>query len=255
MTMQHPNLRHDPPRRQPGRRRQLLAAGQAADHPAARRARLRLHRRGLSRSRTRRTPSTSSASASCTLEARQGLRLRHDAPQGHDGRPTTPACRRSSTPQTPVVHDRRQDVGLPRDRSAARHARREPGDDRRHASRYLRERRAARCSTTPSTSSTAGRPTPSTPPKRSRPRPRPARSWSILCDTNGGTLPEEIAELTRSGAASARTVRRAGRHPLPQRLRPGRRQLAGRRRRRRRAGAGDDQRHRRALRQRRPDLA
>ena len=32
----HPNLRHDPPRRLAGRRHQLLLAGQAGHHPAAR---------------------------------------------------------------------------------------------------------------------------------------------------------------------------------------------------------------------------
>ena len=71
----------------------------------------------------------------------------------------------------------------------------------------------------------------------------------ILCDTNGGTLPEEIA----AGVAAAQVGRAsAARHPLPQRLRPGRGQHAGRRRRRGDAGAGHDQRHRRTLRQRRP---
>ena len=48
----------------------------------------------------------------------------------------------------------------------------------------------------------------------------------ILCDTNGGTLPEEIAERTQ--ARRPASAERAGRHPLPQRLRAGRRQLAGR---------------------------
>ena len=44
----HRDLRHDASRRQPGRRRQLLAAGQAAHHAPARRARRRLHRGRLS---------------------------------------------------------------------------------------------------------------------------------------------------------------------------------------------------------------
>ena len=46
----------------------------------------------------------------------------------------------------------------------------------------------------------------------------------------------------------------AGGHPLPQRLRAGRGQFAGRRRCRGRPSAGHDQRLRRALRQRRPDF-
>ena len=50
----------------------------------------------------------------------------------------------------------------------------------------------------------------------------------ILCDTNGGTLPEEIAERVAGSAHGMLALRR--RHPLPQRLRRGRRQHAGRRR-------------------------
>ena len=49
----------------------------------------------------------------------------------------------------------------------------------------------------------------------------------VLCDTNGGTLPEDVAEIDRAGQ---RKLPGAGRHPLPQRLRRGRGQLAGRRR-------------------------
>ena len=51
----------------------------------------------------------------------------------------------------------------------------------------------------------------------------------VMCDTNGGSMPEEVAALTKR---SGRGGRRAARHPLPQRLRPGRGQFAGRRRRR-----------------------
>ena len=52
----------------------------------------------------------------------------------------------------------------------------------------------------------------------------------MLCDTNGGSMPDEVAEIT--AAAVARPARAGGR-PLPQRLRSGRGQLAGRRRGRR----------------------
>ena len=95
---------------------------------------------------------------------------------------------------------------------------------------------AARWSTTPSTSSTATRPTATTPwPPCARPVTAGARTL-VLCDTNGGTLTDELVadrRATRSGALGARR-RRAGRHlghPHPQRRRAGRRQLAGRGRR------------------------
>ena len=46
-----------------------------------------------------------------------------------------------------------------------------------------------------------------------------------MCDTNGGSMPEEVAALAKEAAAA---VRRPARHPHAQRLRPGRGQLAGR---------------------------
>ena len=89
----------------------------------------------------------------------------------------------------------------------------------------------------------------STPCKRCAPPRTAGASVLILCDTNGGTLPEEIADAVAT--VRRRLPRRAG-HPLPQRLRRGRGQHAGGGRPGRDAGAGHDQRHRRALRQRRP---
>ena len=74
-------------------------------------------------------------------------------------------------------------------------------------------------------------------------------SWIILCDTNGGTLPEGIARAVEQVRAA---VNIPDRHPHPQRRRAGRRQHPVGRPPRRDAGPGDDQRHRRALRQRRP---
>ena len=112
----HPDLRHHAARRQPGRGRQLLAAGQAAHHPPARRARRRLHRGrlpALEPEGLRVLPGSPQAAA----EARPRRRLRHDAPQGRrPGRGHLPA-RRCSIPQAPVVTHRRQDLG------PARHAR------------------------------------------------------------------------------------------------------------------------------------
>ena len=50
-------------------------------------------------------------------------------------------------------------------------------------------------------------------------------AWIVLCDTNGGSLPEEIAEAVAAGCAGDC---RAARHPHAQRRRAGRGQLAGR---------------------------
>ena len=50
-------------------------------------------------------------------------------------------------------------------------------------------------------------------------------STIVMCDTNGGTLPEEIAAITKQACQQSRPT--AG-HPHAQRLRPGRGQLAGR---------------------------
>ena len=71
-----------------------------------------------------------------------------------------------------------------------------------------------------------------------------------LCDTNGASLPHEVAEAVREVAATGHP----GRHPLPQRRGVRRRELARRGRRGRGARAGHAQRLRRALRQREPDL-
>jgi 2-isopropylmalate synthase len=120
-----------------------------------------------------------------------------------------------------------------------------PGHDRRH--RRLPQGQGRRCSSTPSISSTATRTTRPTPCTLGR--PCAGADGVVLCDTNGGSLPHEVAAITR---ACARPSRRAGRHPHPQRRRAGGGQHAGGRARRRRAGAGHDQRLRRALRQRQP---
>ena len=71
-----------------------------------------------------------------------------------------------------------------------------------------------------------------------------------LCDTNGASLPHEVAEAVRAVAATGIPV---GIH-TPQRRRVRRGELARRGRRGRRARAGHAQRLRRALRQREPDL-
>ena len=77
--------------------------------------------------------------------------------------------------------------------------------------------------------------------------------WVVLCDTNGGTLPHEVARDRRRGGQAR--AGHAPRHPHPQRHRERGRQHAGGRARRRAADPGRAQRAGRALRQRQPRLA
>ena len=136
---------------------------------------------------------------------------------------------------------------------AARRPRREPGDDR-GLRRVPARPGQARRSTTPSTSSTATRPTATTRWPASRRPSRPGAEAVICCDTNGATLPTAVAAAVRRrrrGRGSARAE--VGIHTHNDAELRGREQ-PGRRRGRRPPGAGHDQRLRRALRQRQPDL-
>ena len=127
----HPDLRHDASRRQPGRRRQLLAPGQAADHRATRPAGLRLHRRGLSAFATTRTRSIFSACSELNLQHSRvcafGMTRRKGAKPEDD--PGMRALLESARKTITIVG---KTSALSCDRSAARHARRKSGDDRRH---------------------------------------------------------------------------------------------------------------------------
>ena len=103
--------------------------------------------------------------------------------------------------------DRRQVVGLPRDRGA-RHDLSENLAMIGDTHRVLSTPRWTRCSSTPSTSSTASAPTVTTPWRHWRQPMTSGAHWLILCDTNGGTLArrELVAiirrgEETRAGAA------------------------------------------------------
>ena len=71
----------------------------------------------------------------------------------------------------------------------------------------------------------------------------------VLCDTNGGSLPDDVGA---GGGRRARAHQRAARHPLPQRRRLRRGELAGGRAGGRHPGAGLHQRLRRAGGQHRP---
>ena len=74
-----------------------------------------------------------------------------------------------------------------------------------------------------------------------------------LCDTNGSSLPSQVAEATAAVVRGAGGSH-GGRHPYAQRRGVRGRQLARRRGRRGAAGAGDDERLRGAVREREPGL-
>jgi 2-isopropylmalate synthase len=75
--------------------------------------------------------------------------------------------------------------------------------------------------------------------------------WIVLCDTNGGTLPGEVARAVERVVASG--IPRVPWHPRPRRHGPCRRQLARGHRRGLPPSPGHAQRLGRALRQRQPD--
>ena len=153
--------------------------------------------------------------------------------------------------RAPVDHDRGQGIGLSGHRSAAHQPRREPGDDRRERRlsgrgrprsdfrrRAFLRRLEARSPITRSADRARGR--------------RAGARLVVLCDTNGGSMPEDDRRHHPGGRGGRCPCRWASiattiaTWPWPTRL-AARRCRGG-------AGAGHHQRLRRALRQRRPDL-
>ncbi len=82
----HSDLRHDPARRQSGRRRQLFAAGQAADHRTARQPGFRLRRRRLSGLERKRHPILSARCRPSTCEHAKVCAFGMTRPPRRDGR-------------------------------------------------------------------------------------------------------------------------------------------------------------------------
>ena len=209
----------------------------------ARRPRRRLHRGRLSR----REPDRHRAVRRGARPARDPHRLRHDAAAGPLGgersrprRPSsTPAPTRSaSSPSRRSITSRsRSETTLPSDRSRPRSARACAGRRREgqggpaHLRALLRRLQ--------SQSGLCAR-------RANRRRTTRAPGLSVLCDTNGGALPNEIVEIV--GAVVKEVAGRSA--STPQRHRVGGRKLLVAVR----AGAttdpGDSQRPRRTLRQR-----
>ena len=206
-----------------------------------------LHRGRLAGLEPARRASSSGGSATCRSSTRRSP---------PSARRAGPASRAADGPEPAALRPRRDARGRPssarrwppRTRGAPHHAGREPRDDRRLGALPQAARRR-RSSSTPSTSSTASR--------------RPATTRSRACARPPRPAPTLVASATRT-AARCRTRspagvearrhggRRAARHPLPQRRRARRRQLAGGGRGGRDQVQGTHQRLRRALRQRQP---
>ena len=189
------------------------------------RARRRPHRGGQSRDRIPRTSTSSKrrgASGSSTRPSRPSARR---GARGGSARRTRP----QKPPRGRYAGRRhlRQELGPPRRAGSQGQPRGEPRHDSRHRS-LLQGGRAGASSTTPSISSTASRPTGL---RAHDPagRGRGGAECLVLCDTNGGSLPDAVGELT------ARVVKEIGlprRHPRAQRLGPRRGQFPRRRSRR-----------------------
>ena len=124
---------------------------------------------------------------------RRAHRLRHDQAAGpldlqRSGLPG--GARRQGARHLP----RRQDLGLSCRRRARHHAARKICEASRSRSRRSWRRDARRCSTA-SISSTATRRIPITRFACAKAAYEAGARWVVLCDTNGGTLPEEIEAI------------------------------------------------------------
>ena len=148
-----PRLRHHPARRRPAGGAQPLRRRQAVDRPAARRPRRRLHRGRLAGRQPQGHRVLPPGPAGARPQARQAGGVRRD-PAGRRTRGRRPAGRRAARQRRERRDAGRQVARPPRRAGAAHHAGGEPRDGPRHR-RATCAPRARRCSSTPSTSSTA----------------------------------------------------------------------------------------------------
>ena len=242
-----PRLRHHAARRRAAGGPQPLRRRQADDRPAARRARASATSRAAGRAPTPRTPSSSAGprtSSTCSTPS-----SRPSAPPAGPAspRPTTRWSRRCATAAPRVVtlvaksHDRHVELALRTTleenlamvRDTVTHLRAEGQRVFLDAEHFFDGYRANRdyALEVLRTAYEAG------------------AEVVALCDTNGGMLPDWVADVVHDVVET--TGARVGIH-CPQRHRLRGRQHAGRGRRRRHPRAGPHQRVRRAHRQRRP---
>ena len=180
--------------------------------------------------------------------ADRGLRL-HPPPRQPPGRRPQPAGARGG--RDARGHDLRQELAAPRDRGPGRHARGEPGHDRRLGGATAAARgRKSIYDAEHFFDGYQGRPRlrpghAARRPRRRARQPRAVRHQRRHAHRRAG---EHRARRDRGARRSATTLR----HPRPRRRRPRGGQLAGGRAGRRTSRAGHHQRLRRALRQRQP---
>ena len=155
--------------------------------------------------------------------SRQGRGLRHDPTPGHRRR-GRPGHEGPGSRQDAGRHDRRQELGPARPRGPGRLARREPADDRR-LGRLLRGAVCPRSIYDAEHFFDGFKRNPDYALRTLRAAADAGAAWIVLCDTNGGALPEEIAEAVAAGRARDR---RPARHSHAQRRRARRGQRPGR---------------------------
>jgi 2-isopropylmalate synthase len=136
-------------------------------------------------------------------------RLRHDQARGRSAEndDVLAAVMNAGTP--PSASSARPMISTSSDR-ARHHAGGEPREHPRLVA-HLVARGARRCSM-PSISSTATRPTPTTRWPACDAADEAGARWVVLCDTNGGTLPAEIGEITAEVIAAGIPGDRLGIH-------------------------------------------
>ena len=205
MTQSRRNLRHHAARRQPGPRHLVFRRSTSSASRSGSTRSACTTSRAAGPDRIRRTSSSSTRRSAARFRhaklAAFGATRRKGVTRGRR-RAGAAARRRGNAGRD----DRRQDLAAARPRSAADDARREPGDDRATPFAYLKaagplrrlRRRAlvrrlqGRC--------------PSTRWRRWQAAERGGADVVVLCDTNGGSIPGEIVEITQHALRAHRDV-------------------------------------------------
>ena len=243
------HLRHHAARRRADAGRRFLGRGQAPDRARARRAGRRLHRRRLAGRQSDRHGVLLRAPA-----AEDGAlhRVRHDQARRAAAPPTIRACPRCWTRSARCGVSGRQDLGFPcRCRARNSALARISTASRNPSPPWSRRGREALFDAEHFFDGYKANPDYALDCIRAA-HDAGAR-WLVLCDTNGGTMPEDVYRIVVRGESEA--ARSGTRHPRAQRHRTGGGRQLGRRARRRAADPGHAERARRALRQRQSVLA
>ncbi len=182
-------------RRQPGPRHLVFGHRQAAHRGAARRVRRALHRGRLARDQSE-GHRVLRRGETAHVSPREARGLRRDAPQGRDrGRRRAGAA--AHRRRDARGHHRRQDVAAARPGSAADDGRGKPGHDRGHGPKFLKQH--GRFVVYDAEHSFDGyKDEPEYALATLEAAERGGADVVVLCDTNGGSIPAEIADITRT---------------------------------------------------------